>query len=179
MTQKEAPYLLITISFRISMLRKIIFTHCIIPLIFDFTFLIFYYEIGLRKVKIPQDWKSNVSWSKLSYPQAANSDPSPLQLESIPLLENGLIILLVTKSELSVVSWMYNSFSSYSLGENINKFSTFMSLFHMSKLPPWFRLPFYLKRTSINKAYLECYLTVNHFQHSLQNWINISKRKTN
>lgn len=120
-----------------------------------------------------------LSQSIFSYPQAANSDLSPLQLESIPLLENGLIILLVTKSELWVVSWIHNSFSSYYLGENINKLSTFMSLFHMPMLPTWFRLPFYLKRTSINKAYLECYLTVNHFQHSLQNWINISKRKTN
>lgn len=65
MTQTEAPYLLVTISFRISMLRKIIFTHYIFPLIFEFTYLIFYYEIGLRKLNILQDWKSNVSWSKL------------------------------------------------------------------------------------------------------------------
>ena len=55
MMQEEAPYLLVTISFRISMLRKILFTHYIFPLISESTYLIFYYEIGLRKAKITQD----------------------------------------------------------------------------------------------------------------------------
>ena len=50
----RSPYLLVTISFRISMLRKILFTHYIFPLISESTYLIFYYEIGLRKAKITQ-----------------------------------------------------------------------------------------------------------------------------
>ena len=43
----RTPYLLVTIVFRISMLRKFLFTYHIFPLISESTYLIFYYEIGL------------------------------------------------------------------------------------------------------------------------------------